>query len=1051
MFCDLVDSTRLVRTLDPEEYGRVLNECYRATIRNVIEDRYGGCIQRFDGDGTVILFGHPKVEEDDAERAVRAALDLVTAVEGIWVTPDTRLRLRVGIAMREGVVGDQIGEGSSYEEALYSLAVTLAKRLQEIAHPCEVMISDEFRVLVGDQFEYSTAGTHVLKGFDQPIQAWKVIGERRGVSRFEAIRASAGLTTMVGRNRELQTLVEHWDAVQRGQGHVVTLRGDPGIGKSRLITEFLNNTLSDSRRMLRFSSGPRFQNTSLFPVITGLEQHMGLREPLTLSEKAGELESMVLATCPHAKDDGSIRYLATLLSLPYDEGGKTITETAERQKQRTLECLSAYIVGLARQRLLMVVWEDLHWADPTSLEFLQVLIEKLSQVPALLLSTCRPEFIPPWVEHPDATMLELQRLDERQSAEIVHHVTRGKQLPRQVLDQLLNKSDGIPLFLEEMTKSVLETGALKEQEQQYVFGSHHIPVVPASLHDSLKARLDRLEAGKDIAQVAAAIGREFSYELLAAVQDGSSAELQHALSRLVDADLIHVSGTPPSSTYTFKHALIQDAAYETMLHKSLPSLHARIANVLESQFRDTTRAMPELLAHHYSKAGRHAEAFPYWKEAGSRAKDRAAYAEGCTHFTRALKSLDHFPTSHRQPLELELQGEFGYCVQAARGYAAPEVAAAYQRARELCGLLGDTAELYPVLRGLFVFYQVRCEFDTAHELADHCVRLGKETHKRDNNRPEYLIEGYNALGYVLFYQGELRESLRAFTQAVELYRAHNGHQLHYPFVPQDPAVAALSALAIVAWMLGNDSNATQCSNDALALAESLNRPFDRAYAHCFIAMLENMRQRYLRAFEHAKKAIDIAQEKGLAIWLGAGTLHLGIAMGGLGQSSQALEYLTPALAGWEGCGARLNLSFFLAGKAETYRRAGLDRQALEVLDKAIRHAIYHNEHFYDAALFRIRGELRVAADPSSVVSGEKDFSEAIEIAQQQKAKTLELLAATSWHRASLANGRSDRSRQALEAALRNFNESDSDTPEVKHGFALLRETDGLSETFGIHK
>jgi predicted ATPase/class 3 adenylate cyclase len=1042
LFCDLVDSTNLVDQTkaspkDLEDYREILRSFQKACDAVIAEYAENEeTITDYIGDGVVVLFGFPKGREDDAERAVRAGLELITAIQNLSVLPNVKLGAHVGIATDIGVVGDRIGKGASGKTTVIGPAPNLASRLQGIARSGEVIISDKTHELVGNLFECEDLGFKPLKGFDRPVRAWNVLGECPGVSRFEAIRAKSGVGPLVGRVTELDTLAQRWELAKIGSGQVVTLIGEPGIGKSRLIRAFLESITRGHHHVLRFFTSPRFQNTALYPVIQQLQQLTGIHLRDAPGEKFSKLEMVVANSGAKAK--ASLPYLAALLSIPPEAGYNVIRDIPEMQKQRTLDALKTFIDGLAIDKPLILVWEDLHWADRTTLDFLEQLVGAIGRLPVLLLATGRLEFSPPWSENAHTLKITLPRLHPQEAAKIVSYLADDKMIPASTREQILSRSDGIPLFIEELTKAVVETDAVQADPTQSL-GKRSSPMrVPSTLHDSLMARLDRLATGKEVALLASAIGREFSYDLLAAVHGTPGAELVNALSRLIDADLIHARGTPPNSSYAFKHALIQEEAYGSMLRDKRQGLHSRIAQVLETQ-GDTAASLPELLAHHLTAAGQPAKALPYWKDAGSRAKERAAYAEGCTHLAQALELVDHAPPSLRRHLELELQLQLGYCVQAARGYAAPEVAAAYQRARELCSLLGDTAELYPVLRGLFVFYQVRCEFTSARELAEQCVRLGKETYVKDSKRPEYLIEGYNALGYVLFYQGELQEALQAFTQAVELYRAHDGHRLSYPFVPQDPAVAALSALAIVAWMLGDNRRATQCSEEALALAESLNRPFDRAYAHCFLAMLENIRRQYARACDHAGKTVKIAQEFGFAIWLGAGTLHLAIAMGGLGQATQALEYLTPALAGWEGCGAKLNLAFFLAGSAETYRRAGLDKRASEALDKAIRHAIHHREHFYDAALYRVRGELRANPDKPSVPNAEKDFSEAVEIARQQGAIMLELVAAISWYRAWLVNEGSDRSRQALEVALQNFKESDADIPEVQEGYALLGE------------
>jgi predicted ATPase/class 3 adenylate cyclase len=1011
LFCDLVDSTKSSNTRDLEDHREILRsfeETCDAVIAKYAENP-DEIITDYIGDGVVVVFGFPTSREDDAERAVRAGLELITAIDNLSVFPNVQLAAHVGIATNVGVIGDQVGRGASRKTTVRGPAPNLASRLEGIARSGEVVISNETRKLVGDLFDCEDLGLKSLKGFEDPVRAWRVLRERQGVvNRFDAMHARAGICPMVGRARELETLAQRWKLAQDRKGQVVTLIGEAGIGKSRLIKAFLEAEDIPEKRVHWFSTGPRFQNTALYPVIRQLEQLAGIRLKDSSREKFQKLEMLV--TQPGSKAKDGLPYLAALLSIPSEAGYDMIRDIPEMQKQRTLDALKTLIEGLANEKPLVLAWEDLHWADRTSLDFLKHLVRAIGSCPILLLATARPEFLPPWANGVQTLTMTLSRLQPEHAREIVSNLV-GNKLPSTTRDEIVNRSDGIPLFLEELAKAVVETDAGQGDSAQPISRRR----VPTTLKDSLMARLDRLATAKEVAQAASAIGREFQYNLLSSVYGTPDTELDHALDRLVDADLIHAIGIRPNCSYVFKHALIQEEAYGSMLRDKKRGLHGRIAEILETQ-GEVTASIPELLAHHLTLAVQLARALPYWKDAGSRAKERAAYAEACTHFAQALELLNHAPPTLQRHLELELQLQFGYCVQAARGYAAPEVAAAYQRARELCSLLGDT-----------------------RELAEQCLRLGKEAYERDHKRPEYLIEGYNALGYVLFYQGELQEALQAFNEVVELYRAHDGHRLSYPFVPQDPAVAALSAMAIVAWMLGDNSRATQCSEEALALAESLNRPFDRAYAHCFIAMLENIRRQYTRACDHAGKTIKIAQEYGFAIWLGAGTLHLAIAMGGLGQASQALEYLTPALAGWEGCGAKLNLAFFLAGSAETYRRAGLEKQAVEALDKAIRHAIHHSEHFYDSALYRIRGELRADAGTASLLSSEKDFSGAIEIARQQGAKMLELVAAMSWHRASIAYGGSDRSRHTLESAVANFKECAGDIPEVQEASVLLGE------------
>jgi len=1033
MFCDLAGSTSLATSLDLEDL-RVVVRAFQAAAKTVIS-RHGGFISAFLGDGILVLFGYPQAHEDDPEQAVRAGLEIVSAVRTLRLEPPIFLDVRIGIATGLTVVGDLIGEGAAREEAVVGRTPNLAARLQSLAQPGEVIISDSTNKLVGKLFDCIDLGPQPLKGFSEPVSAWRVVDERSIESRFEAVHARSELSPIVGREREFESLVERWDRLCNGAGQVVLVRGEPGIGKSRISQALQERIATEPHVLLRYFCAPRFQNTALYPVIRQLEWAARLAPGDPPAAKLDKLEALLRRSCSASELSETAPYIATLLSISFGDRYPTISETPERQKERTLAALKSCVAALAQDGPVLLIWEDLHWIDPTSLEFIVQLVEAIPSVRMLLLVTSRPEFNPPWGAHPHTMTLELTRLERKNGASIIRHLTRQDQLPPQILDQILEKSDGVPLFIEELTKAVIESGILQQQPAQTTASRPSAVPVPSTLHDSLLARLDRLATGKEVAQVASAIGREFTYDLLSDVYEARGAELDEGLARLVNAGLIHASGIPPDSSYTFKHALIQEEAYATMLRDKRRRLHGRIAEVLEGQ-GETAVSIPELLAHHLTEAGSLEKAFPYWKDAGYRAKDRAAYTDGCAHITKALELLQYVPDAIRRQVELDLQLQLGYCMQASQGYAAPGVAAAYQRARELCGILGHVAELYPVLRGLYVFYTVRCEFDTARELAEQCLRLGKEAFESDKKRPEYLIEGYNALSYVLFYQGDLQGAFRTFTEAVELYRAHDGHHLSYPFVPQDPAVAAFSALAIAAWLLGDAPRADQCSDDALALAESLNRPFDRAYAHCFKAMFENIRRQPQRALDHAGKAISIAQEYGFTIWLGAGTIHLAIAMAALGQTGQALAYLTPALAGWEGCGAKLNLSFFLAGLSETHRAVGSTEQALEAVDRAILHATHYNEHFYEATLYRLRGELRSLQNGAAAERAEADLRRAIEIANQQGARMLELRAAISLHRLCHAKGHAERSRAALEAACQALEKDGLDSEDLREARRL---------------
>jgi class 3 adenylate cyclase/predicted ATPase len=1032
LFCDLAGSTALSTSLDPEDLRDVLRR-YQAAAVSVI-NQHEGFVSAYLGDGILVQFGYPRAHEDDPERAIRAGLEVATAVRGLHIRPGLPLDVRIGIATGLTVVGDLIGEGASREAAVAGQTPNLAARLQSLAHPGEVIISDTTKRLAGALFELVDLGKQNLKGFDKPVPAWRVETERPVENRFEASHAGSELGPLVDREVEYPALLEAWRLASSGKGQVVTLRGEPGLGKSRLSEALRQTVAAQAHLVLRYFCSPRFQNTALYPVMRWMQHAADLADGDTDKMKLDKLGALLLRTTASSELASTLPYIAALLSIPTGERYPPIVDSPERQREQTLRALEAQILNLARDHPVLLIFEDLHWVDPTTLSSIDQLVRKIAQTPVMVLVTGRPEFAPPWTELPHSLTVELSRLERNDRTSIVQHHAGGKALPPEMLEHILQKSDGIPLFVEELTKAMMESGLLQEQADSYALtGPMPTHAVPSTLHDSLLARLDRLSMVKEVAQVGAAIGREFSYDMLATLLPLTPKELQATLSRLVDADLIYGHGTPPDAVYTFKHALIQDAAYATMLRARRQKLHAGIANILEAD-ATTAKLEPELLAHHLTDAGMPAKAIPHWQQAGLLASERAAHTEACGHFTEGLRLLSELPDdATRNGLELGLRVHLGVSLSATRGYAHPEVEATYQRARELCRLIGDTPELYAVLRGLFTFYIVRADVKAAQELAEQCVRLGEETQRAD-----FLIEGYTALGYALVHAGELASGRDVLAKAVDIYRTRDGARLAYP-TPQDPAVACLSLLAAVSWILGQSRRAVECAADALQTAEELKRPFDAAYAHCYAAMFENLRHNAERAAYHAGMAIEISQRHGFTAWLGAGTLQLAIAKGGLGQAQEGVGLLSGTLAAWQAAGAELNSCFFLAGLAENYRLVGDLDGALDAVARAIDHATRHGEHFYDAALYRLRGEFLAMRDGAAAqTQAEADFQRAIEIAQEQGAKMFELRGRASLHALHLKTGQAECSRPALETLCSELARDGAESTDLKEAQALLK-------------
>jgi class 3 adenylate cyclase/predicted ATPase len=1040
MFCDLVDSTTLSGQLDPEEYRDVVR-AYQRVCTDVIQ-RYAGHIAQLLGDGLLVYFGYPHAHEDDAQRAVHAGLGLLAALgdlnTGLHPAKGVQLAIRVGIHTGLVVVG-AMGDQGHHEPLALGETPNIAARIQGLAAPNTMAISEATSRLIHGYFECQDLGAQTLRGVAEPVHVYRVFQESGARGRLD-VAATRGLTPLVGREQEVGLLFERWEQVQAGHGHVVLLTGDPGIGKSRLVQVLKDHVANEPHVRWECRSAEYSQNTALFPLVD-LFQRILRFEPQEIPEAKLEKLAHTLSQYRLPLEE-SIPLFAPLLALPVPENRyPPLNLSPQRQRQKTLETIAAILLELAEHQPVLFIVEDLHWTDPTTLELLNLVLDQTPTASLLVLLTCRPTFQPSWSHRSYLTEITVNRLLPTQVEQIVYRITDGKTLPTEVLQQIIAKTDGVPLFVEEIMKSLLESGQLKAVDAHYALvGSFSTFAIPATLQDSLMARLDRLVTAKGIAQLAAVIGRQFAYALLQAVSQVDEVMLQHELSRLVEAEIVYQRGVPAQATYIFKHALIQDAAYESLLKSTRQHYHQRIAQVLEAQFPETAEAQPELLAHHYTEAGLLAQAVDAWQQAGLRADARSAHAEASAHFTRALDVLQTMPEipQHIQRA-IELLTALGWSLQAVKGYPAAEAERAYTRALELCQQIEATPHCVLVLLGLWACRVVRAEFPLARELGDQLLTIAQDA--PDTPVPTLA---HMALGFTLFHLGELAAARSHLAQGVVLYSGQT------PLVAptyvggvQDPKMVCLSYTARALWLLGYPDQALQQSQEALAHAHTLAHPFTLLHALTQGIMIHRWRGEIRQLQERSEAVRTLATEQGITHVAAVRTFQRGLWLLRHGQAQEGQAQLQQGLTAYRGMGARIELPYMLAQLAETYGSLGQSSAGFSILAEALALVETTGERWWEAELSRLQGELLLAQAgiPPSVGEAEAWMQHALAIARHQQAKSLELRAAMSLSRLWQQQGKRDEARELLAPVYGWFTEG-FDTADLQEAKALLDKLGG---------
>jgi class 3 adenylate cyclase/predicted ATPase len=1021
MFSDLVGSTALAARMDPEDLREIVSAFHKCVAE--IVDSFGGFVAQYMGDGALVYFGYPQAQEDDAERALRTGLALIAALSELKT--HAPLRIRVGIATGLVVVGDLIGSGEAQDRGIVGETPNLAARLQGIAEPNTVVIDEGTRRLIGDIFELQDLGAKFLKGLTGSARAWKVLRASSIESRFEALHAM-GLTPLVGREEEAESLLQRWSKARNGEGQVVLLSGEAGIGKSRLTAELFDRLADEPHARLRYSCSAQHTASAFHPIIGHMERTAGLAHDDTPRARLDKLDALLERTATSVQERA---LFAELLSIANDGRYPALALSAQQRRQRTFDAVLLQIAALARSTPLLMIFEDAHWIDPTSLELLGRAVDPIASMRVLLIVTFRPEFEAPWVGRPHATTLTLNRLGQREIGTMIDRVVGNKALPTSVRRDLIERSDGVPLFVEEMTKTVLEA-AVSAAEHAVASIPAPTSTVPPSLHASLMARLDRLGPSKEVVEMAAAIGRQFSHELLAAVVRQPKAALEPALDRLVAAGLMIRQGLPPHATYRFKHALMQEAAYGTLLRPRREALHARIAEVYEREFHEIAETQPEVLAHHLALAGFAERAIVFWLKATRTAIANGAIAEAVAQLRRALALVGNVhDLGARQRNEIELQIALGNALMALRGYSATETDAAFRRAHELCLEAGDRTQLLRVLWGQFTGDFAGGRERASLTFAEELLKLSERLEDAGGRQM-----GHASIGASLLHLGSFGEARVQFDLALAI---GTGHQREWAFrYGQSGPVIAHSYLSLDLLLLGFPDRAGWHAEQSIAEAKALSHPPSLCFSHSIASRFYYLRGDNKRLAEHSAMVACLADEHGLGLWQALGRIYVGWSRGESGATNEAIDLLRAGMAKYRGVGAGLTMPLYLLSLAKILARVGQHQEALQLIGEARAMIDGGEEGWLSAEVHRLVGVAALLPPQADAVSAQMHFERALAIAREQRARFWELRAAISLARLRRDQGKRQQARGLLASVYGLFSEG-FDTLDLKEARALL--------------
>ncbi len=1027
LFCDLVGSTSLAEELDPEDYREIIL-AYQDVCAGAVS-RFGGYVAKYLGDGILVYFGFPRAHEDDAERAVRSALAIVDSVRDLNVDSARSLAIRIGVATGLVVVGDIIGEGAAQEQAAVGETPNLAARLQEAAPADSVIISAGTRELLGEQFDYQDLGPQTLKGISASVRAWRVRGERVVETRFGATHTGR-LAKFVGREQEVESLLDRWRLAKAGEGQIVLLSGEAGIGKSRITATLRERLRDEDCTRIHYQCSPHHVNSPLYPAIQQLSFAAGFAQEDSAAQKLDKLTALLEQSSPSADE---LPIFTSLLSIPTDDRFPPLNLTPQEQKQKTLHALVGLFEGLAARRPVLFVFEDAHWIDPTTRDEMDLLLDRTAGLRGLVVITHRPDFEARWTGHAHSTVLALNRLSRKAGVELIDSLTGGLSLPEQVTERIISKTDGVPLFIEELTKTVLESGFLMRQGRQYILTEQLGQLaIPSTLQDSLMARLDRLEGVKEISQIGAAIGREFPHALMRAVAPLDEANLERALARLSESEIVFRRGVPPDATYVFKHALIQDTAYETLLRARRQQIHAQIAEALRTQFPQRVENEPEVLAHHFTQAALPEQAAPFWLRAGRRAIARSANHEAIAHLTQGLevmKQLQGVPDANS--LELDMQISLGTASIAVRGYSSTETEQAYVRGREILDQVGDDPRQFAVLHGLSMCYlnqaKLQRNLDVAEEMLARAAHQDDPMSKLVSHRVS--AAAHNVLGRF--------ETARAHAEtAAALYDLERDRASAHLY-GHDQGVAAYWHLSMALLFLGLRDASQEAANRAAALAKELQHANTSAYYTLYAAFTGLLKNEWQMARDVAERLIVNALDRSMALWVVFGRHLLGSALAALGEAEAALEEIHRGRAEADQLNHRWLKPITLHFEAQALVTLNRVDEAFSCLDSALEIIEATEERWWEAEVHRMRGELCLRGD-GSACDGEASLRRALEVSRNQHAKLFELRAAMSLAHHWRSLGKVGEAGELVAPVYRWFREG-LNTPELITAKTLLEE------------